>query len=129
MPYRFLADLVLLVHLGFILFVVAGGFLVLRWPRLAWLHLPVAAWGFAISVFRWTCPLTPLENWLRRGAGQAGYDGTFIDHYLTPLIYPRGLTPATSWAIAAGVLAINVAVYALLRRRSRVDGEPGGRAR
>jgi hypothetical protein len=114
-----LADLVVIVHGLFILFVVAGGLLVLRWPRVAWLHLPAAAWGVLIEWSGWICPLTPLENTLRQAAGQAGYSGGFVERYLLPLIYPAGLTPAVQLWLGAVVLAVNVAVYVLwwLRRR------------
>jgi len=114
-----LADLVVIVHGLFILFVVAGGLLVLRWPRVAWLHLPAAAWGVLIEWSGWICPLTPLENTLRQAAGQAGYSGGFVERYLLPLIYPAGLTPAVQLWLGAVVLALNVAVYALWWRRRR----------
>lgn len=109
---RLLADAVLLLHLAFILFVVLGGFLVWRLPRLAWIHLPAAAWGAFVEISGRLCPLTPLENHLRRLAGEAGYAGGFIEHYLVPLIYPAGLAPAAHWALGAGVIAINGAAYA-----------------
>ncbi|AEI78837.1 hypothetical protein CNE_1c35440 [Cupriavidus necator N-1] len=114
-----LADLVVIVHGLFILFVVAGGLLVLRWPRVAWLHLPAAAWGVLIEWSGWICPLTPLENTLRQAAGQAGYSGGFVERYLLPLIYPAGLTPAVQLWLGAVVLAVNVAVYVLWWRRRR----------
>ncbi|MGY2489809.1 DUF2784 domain-containing protein [Cupriavidus sp. CP313] len=114
-----LADLVVIVHGLFILFVVAGGLLVLRWPRVAWLHLPAAVWGVLIEWSGWICPLTPLENSLRQAAGQAGYSGGFVERYLLPLIYPAGLTPAVQLWLGAVVLAVNVAVYALWWRRRR----------
>ncbi|WP_316151839.1 DUF2784 domain-containing protein [Cupriavidus sp. BIC8F] len=114
-----LADLVVIVHGLFILFVVAGGLLVLRWPRVAWLHLPAAAWGVLIEWSGWICPLTPLENTLRQAAGQAGYSGGFVERYLLPLIYPAGLTPAVQLWLGAVVLAVNLAVYALWWRRRR----------
>ncbi|MCY1355130.1 hypothetical protein D9M69_415370 [compost metagenome] len=100
-----------LVHGLFILFVVAGGLLVLRWPRLAWLHLPAAAWGVLVELCRWLCPLTPLENYLRRAAGEAGYAGGFVERYLIPLIYPAGLTPRIQLWLGVAVLLINVLVY------------------
>ena len=118
----FAADLVVVLHLAFILFVVAGGLLVLRWPRLAWAHLPVVAWGAGIELIGWICPLTPLENALRRAAGQAGYAGGFIEHYLMPLIYPAGLTREIQLALGLFVLVVNLAIYtvvALRWRRSR----------
>lgn len=111
MLLRLAADAVVLVHLLFILFVLGGGLLVLRWPRLALLHLPVAAWGVAVELLHLYCPLTPLENRLRQAAGQAGYDGGFVEHYLIPLIYPAGLTPQTQLWLGALVLAINLPVY------------------
>ncbi|EYS97536.1 membrane protein [Cupriavidus sp. SK-4] len=114
-----LADLVVIVHGLFILFVVAGGLLVLRWPRVAWLHLPAAVWGVLIEWSGWICPLTPLENMLRRAAGQAGYSGGFVERYLLPLIYPAGLTPAVQLWLGLVVLVVNVAVYALWWRRRR----------
>jgi len=118
---RLLADAVLVLHLGFILFVVLGGFLVLRRLRLAWLHVPVVLWGAAIEFGGWICPLTPLEQWLREQGGEAAYTGGFIEHYLTSLIYPEGLTRNIQLLIGAGVLAINAAIYLRLwqRRRAR----------
>lgn len=127
MIYRWLADLTLVVHLVFIGFVVAGGLLVLRWPRLAWLHLPAAGWGVLIEVAGWFCPLTPLENHFRRAAGQAGYAGGFIEHYLTAAIYPAGLTRTVQWGIAAGVVLVNVAVYYVIWRRRRAPNRAAAR--
>lgn len=117
---RIAADLVVAIHFAFIAFVVVGGLLVWRWPRLAWLHLPVVAWGAGIELVGGVCPLTPLENMFRRAAGEAGYAGGFIEHYLLPLIYPAGLTRDVAVALGLFVLAVNAAVYAAiaLRRRS-----------
>ena len=117
MLYGLLADAVLLLHLGFILFVVCGGFLVWRCPRLAWLHLPAAAWGALIELGGWVCPLTPLENRLRRLGGGEAYAESFVAHYLMPLIYPAALTRELQIALGLGVVAINILAYAL---RSRV---------
>lgn len=128
MSYGLLADAVLLLHLAFILFVVLGGFLVWRWPRLAWLHLPAAAWGALIEFGDWPCPLTPLENHLRALAGEAGYAGGFIEHYLLPLIYPEALTRELQVAFGLGVVAINLAAYALGRRGAALS-RGGRRAR
>ena len=91
MLYRFLADAVVVIHLGFVLFVVAGGFLVLRWPRTAWVQLPAAAWGVLVEWSGWVCPLTPLENWLRLHGGVAGYAGGFVERYFLPVLYPASL--------------------------------------
>jgi len=124
MPYAALADLVLTLHLGFVVFAVAGGLLVLRWPRLAWVHLPAAAWGVAIELFGWTCPLTPLENELRRAAGAGAYTGGFVEHYLVPVVYPPGLTRTVQVALGVGLAAGNAGVYALAwrRRQRRASG-------
>ncbi|MDM0029481.1 DUF2784 domain-containing protein [Variovorax saccharolyticus] len=119
---RLLADAVLLLHGLFILFAVFGGLLVWRWPRLAWLHLPAAAWAGWVVSAGWICPLTPLENALRRSAGEAGYSGGFVEHYLLALIYPEGLTRPLQIALGLGVLLFNAALYArllVLRRRRK----------
>lgn len=113
------ADLVVLLHFAFILFAVFGALLLLRWPRLAWLHLPALAWAAGIMMVGGVCPLTPLEQRLRAIAGQAGYEGGFIEHYIMPLIYPPGLTREAQLAGAALLLAANSAVYALWLRRRR----------
>ncbi|MXW65552.1 MAG: DUF2784 domain-containing protein [Gemmatimonadales bacterium] len=120
MLYRVLADLVLVVHFLFIAFVVAGGFAAVRWPRLAWAHIPCFAWGALIEFAGWICPLTPLENDLRIASGQAGYSGGFIEHYLLPVIYPGALTREMQIWLGLSVLALNAVAYAwLLRRLSR----------
>ncbi|OLF54537.1 DUF2784 domain-containing protein [Pseudomonas chlororaphis] len=119
MLYRLAADALVSLHLAFILFVLLGGLLVLQWPRLAWLHLPAAAWGVAVEVFHLPCPLTAWENRLRQGAGQQGYGGGFIEQYLIPLIYPAGLTPRIQLGLGALVLLVNVLVYARLAWRRR----------
>jgi hypothetical protein len=121
MGYATLASLVLAVHLAFVLFVVAGGLLALRWPRVAWVHLPAAAWGAGIEFAGGICPLTPLENRLRELAGQAGYDGGFIEHYLLAWLYPDGLTPQVQVGLGLAVVVVNVAVYATVWRRHRAD--------
>ena len=100
-----------LLHFAFILFVVFGGLLVLRWPRLMWLHLPAAAWGVLIEFFGWWCPLTRWENHFLREAGRAGYDGGFVAHYIMPVIYPAGLTRGLEIAIGVFVLALNAVIY------------------
>lgn len=125
MGYSLLADLVVGLHLVFVLFVVLGGLFVLRWPRVAWLHLPAVAWGALIEWRGWICPLTPLEVALRRRAGEAGYQEGFLDHYVVPLLYPPGLTRELQLAMAAGVVVLNAAVYGALlwrRRRKRASG-------
>lgn len=121
MIYRLLADAVLVLHLGFIVFVLLGGFLVARWPRLAWLHVPAVVWGAWIEFTAGGCPLTPLEVSLRVRGGEAGYSGGFIEHYVAGLIYPGGLTRTAQAVLGALALAINGAVYGrvLARRRAR----------
>lgn len=119
MLYRLAADGVLVLHAAFVLFVVLGGLLVLRRPRLAWVHLPAAAWGAAIEFWGWICPLTPLEQALRRRGGEAGYTGGFVEHYVVALLYPQGLTRGLQLAIGLFVLAVNLAVYAWVWRRAR----------
>jgi len=124
MVFSLAAAAVLLLHLAFVLFVVFGALLLVRWPRLAWLHLPAAAWGFFIELTGRLCPLTTLENLLRTRAGLAGYGESFIEHYLLRLIYPGSLTREMGLALAVGVLAINLLLYGWvlcqprLRRRS-----------
>lgn len=116
-----LADLTVLLHFAFILFVVAGALLVLRWPRAAWVHLPAAAWGASIEFFGWMCPLTPLENALRRAGGAEGYPGGFIERYLLPIIYPGELTRELQLVLGSGVILINVGLYAVAWRRHRAS--------
>ena len=120
MPYRFAADAVLAAHLAFVLFVVFGGLLVLKRPRLAWLHFPAVAWAAFVELSGSICPLTPLEVTLRRGAGEAGYGGDFVEHYLVALIYPAGLTRELQMTMGAAVLLINLGVYLVLWRRRAI---------
>ena len=124
MVYSLLADAVLLFHFAFILFVGGGGLVALWWKQAPWLHLPVAAWGVYIELSGNVCPLTPLENSLRRMAGEEGYSGGFIEHYLLPIIYPSGLTREVQIALAALVVVLNVTIYAFVwmrRRREQQD--------
>ena len=117
MAYRILADTVLVIHLSFILFVVAGGFLV-RWRSgVAWVHIPAVAWGALIEFMGWICPLTPLEIWARSRAGETGYTGGFIEHYLLPVVYPSALTHEVQIALGALVLIVNLFIYAWIFRR------------
>ena len=103
----------------FVLFVVLGGLVVLRWPRLAYLHLPAATWGVVIEFAGWVCPLTPLEQSLRLKAGEQGYSGSFIEHYLLPLLYPSALTRTIQVALGIIVIAVNLGIYGYLLRRRR----------
>jgi hypothetical protein len=118
-----MADLLATAHLAFVLFVVLGGFLVLRWPRMAWLHIPAAAWGACIELMGWICPLTPLENRLRLEAGLEGFEGGFVEHYLLPVLYPAHLSRSLQILLGLGVLLINAVLYGVVlskrRRHSR----------
>jgi len=120
MLFRFAADAVLLLHLAFILFALCGAVLALRWPRMWRIHLPAALWAVGIELMGAVCPLTYLEVELRMRAGQQGYAEGFIEHYLLPLIYPAGLTPAVQYVLAGVVLGVNLVLYAWLwLRRNR----------
>lgn len=123
MIYRWLADVTVVVHGAFVLFVMAGAFLALRWRWLVWLHVPAAIWGVLIEYAGWICPLTPLENALRARAGESGYTGDFIEHYVLRALYPQGLTRTTQWVLGSLALGVNVAGYALLIRQSRSRGD------
>ena len=111
MPYGILADIVVLIHLAFVIFAVLGAFLIIWRPWILWLHLPAIFWAIWIEMTGGICPLTPLENWLRNRAGQGGYRGDFVEHYLMPVLYPPGLT--RNMQILSGVLVIlaNLAIY------------------
>ncbi len=121
MLLRIAADLIVLVHFAFVIFVVAGGLLALKWPKMAYLHIPAAVWGAWIGFANWICPLTPLENHLRLLAGEAGYAGGFIEHYITRILYPAGLTAGMRVMLGVAVVAANLMVYRVYfaRRRSR----------
>ena len=116
---RIAADAVLVVHFAFVLFVVLGGLLVLRRPKLAWVHAPAVAWAAFVELSGRTCPLTPLENALRHAASNAAYTGDFLEHYLGTVLYPEGLTRGTQAVLGTAVLLINTAIYAAALLRSR----------
>ena len=124
MIYRLLADLTVVLHLAFVLFVVFGGLLLIRWPAMVWVHLPAAAWGAWVEFAGLICPLTPLENWLReRGGGQV-YGSSFVERYVVPTLYPEALSREQQWLLGGFVVAVNAAVYlgvfGLRARRRRV---------
>lgn len=119
MLYRALADVAVGLHFAFIVFVVFGAFAALRWRRIPWLHVPAALWGVAIELGGWICPLTPLENRLRQLAGSAGYEGSFLERYLLPIIYPADLTREIQVTLGLLVLAINAVAYAWIWRTRR----------
>ncbi len=114
MLYRAAADGILILHLGFVLFVVLGAALAFRWPKVIWIHLPAAAWGAFMEVAGRVCPLTPLEIWLRHRGGEAGYLGGFVEHYLVPLLYPPHLTSDLQLMLGAVVVVVNAGLYGWL---------------
>lgn len=114
MYFRFLADSVVLTHLAFIVFVISGGFIAWRHRSALLVHVPALIWGLWIEWSGWICPLTPLENHLRERAGESGYGGGFIEHYIIPVIYPPGLTHGMQWLLGAALLAVNAVAYGRL---------------
>jgi len=123
---RLAADVVVLVHLAFILFVAVGGLLVLRRPRVAWAHVPAVVWGVLVELAGWICPLTPLENRLRAAAGETAYTGAFIDRYIVPIVYPAGLTRGMQLALGAMVIGVNLLIYGGLVLRKYRHGSREG---
>jgi len=119
MAYRIGAELVVLLHFAFVVFVVLGGLIAAWWPRAALVHVPAALWGAATALFGIVCPLTPLEQRLRRLAGDTGYEGGFIEHYLLPILYPGELTRALQIGLGAAAILVNAAIYAWVITRSR----------
>ena len=117
--YGILAGVIIVAHFLFIAFVAAGGLLVLRWPSLAWVHLPAVVWGVVVELTGWICPLTPLENYLRQLAGKSSYSGDFIEQYLIPIIYPANLTAATQYILGGLVIVVNLILYFLVIRKQR----------
>jgi hypothetical protein len=117
--YLLLADTVAVFHFLFVVFAVAGGLLVLRWPKAAWVHVPAAVWGTLVELMGWVCPLTPLEDRLRVLGGSAEEQGDFVTRYLLPVLYPERLTPAVQRVLGALVVAVNVVVYGFVVRRRR----------
>lgn len=119
MLYRLLADLILVLHAAFVAFALFGGLLLLRRPRVVWLHLPALGWGVLVQWADWICPLTPLENRFRLLGGEAGYEGGFIEHYIMLLLYPDALTLELRYLLGAVLLGVNAAVYGHLIFRKR----------
>ena len=118
--YALLANLVVGAHLAFVAFVVLGGLLVLRWPLVAWAHIPCAAWGALVALMGWICPLTPLEQEFRSRAGVGSYGTSFLEHYVIPVLYPGALTREIQIGLGLGVVVLNAAVYAVVWRRRRI---------
>lgn len=118
MYWKLSADAVVLAHFAFVAFVIGGGFLTWRYPLAAFAHVPALLWGIWIELSGWICPLTPLENDLRERAGQVGYQGGFIEHYIIPVLYPPGLTHEVQWVLAGLLIATNAAAYGVRIRRA-----------
>lgn len=131
MMYGAAADLLVVFHLAFVLFVALGGLLVFRWGVMAFIHLPALLYGALLEFHGWICPLTPLENHLRVLAGRMAYEGSFVAQYLEPLLYPVGLTRDHQILLGAGLVILNLAIYGILlirffgRRRSPLGADPG----
>lgn len=122
MGYRLLADFVVILHFGFLLFTVLGGLFVFRWRWFPWIHLPAAIWGGFVEMTGRLCPLTVLENWLRRTGGGSGYERDFIDRYVVPIVYPPGLTRETQAVLGALLVLVNSAIYVMAWRSRRRAG-------
>ena len=124
MIYSFLADLLVVFHLVFILYVMAGALLIFKWPKTLWLNMPACFWGMTVEITGWICPLTPWEIQLRRLAGEEGYTGSFIEHYLIPIIYPSGLTREVQMVLGGTVLIVNLCLYTLILIKKRKRKTP-----
>ena len=115
--FELLSGLTVIVHLVFVMFVIAGGLLVIHWPWLMCLHITAVIWAAAVELFGWICPLTPLENWFRQGSGQSPYETDFVERWVVPLLYPHGLTREVQIVLGLFVIIVNLSVYAWLYRR------------
>ena len=128
MYYLVLADIVVLIHLAFIVFALLGAVLAIRWPVVLWIHLPMAIWGALVEFSGWICPLTPLENWLRLQGGASKYPGDFLAHYILPILYPVGLTRKVQIILGAVVVVVNLSIYGYIfyrYRQMRRNRQPG----
>jgi len=121
--FRIAADGMVVIHLAFILFVILGGLTLFKWPWMIWVHVPAAVWGGLVELFGAPCPLTPLENYLRRAGQTEAYSGGFIDHYIMPIVYPPGLTRQTQVVLGVVILAVNFAIYFKFLTRKAKAGE------
>jgi hypothetical protein len=131
MVYNFLSNLVVFLHLLFILFVCLGAFLVIKWPRIVWIHIPFALWGIVVEYFNMLCPLTPLENYFRKMSGGNTYETDFIERYFVPLIYPETLTRNLQFVLGSIVIVLNFAIYGFIlykriKKRSKSVSKKSG---
>jgi hypothetical protein len=118
MVYRLLADIVLIIHIAFVLYALLGAFLVLKWRWTVWVHLPAAFWAAFIEFTGWICPLTPLENMLRHQARDSVYHTGFIEHYILPVLYPAALNENTQFILGIIVLLVNLSIYGWIFKRA-----------
>jgi uncharacterized protein DUF2784 len=116
--YQLLADLVVGLHFAFVVFVIFGALLAMKWRRVMWLHVSAAFWGALVEFSGWICPLTPLEVWLRRRAGEDSYRSDFVARYLLPVLYPQGLTRGMQIVLGTFVVVINATIYSCVLRRN-----------
>ena len=121
--YRLAADGVVVIHLCFILFVFLGALTLFWRPWMIWIHVPAAVWGGLVELFGAPCPLTPMENLLRRAGNADAYSGGFIDHYIMPIVYPPGLTRETQVVLGVLILVLNFAIYFKFLTRKRAAKE------
>ncbi len=124
MWYRLCADIAVATHTAFVVFAVFGGLVALRWRKVIWLHVPAVLVAALAEFTGWICPLTPLENWFRVRGGEAGYTGSFIEHYIVPVLYPTGLTRRIQVVLGTAVVMLNLLVYAyiaVVRLRRKAD--------
>ena len=119
MWYRLLADLVVGLHAAFVLFALCGGWLIVKWPRVAWVHVPAVAWGVMVECTGWVCPLTPLENWVRAEGGGLYDEGDFIPRYVLPVLYPAEFSRQFQLTLGTFLAAVNAGIYGWLIRRYR----------
>ena len=124
MPPQFVAAVIVLIHLAYIIFVIAGGLLALRWRRIVWIHIPAVLWGALVEFTGWICPLTPLELLFRIRGGETPYEEGFVEHYILPLLYPADLTREIQVALGTIVVGVNVLIYWLVFRRTPVPVAP-----
>ena len=115
--FGLIADAIALLHFAFVLFVVLGVLIVMRWPRIAWLHVPAALWAALVEIAGWHCPLTPLERNYRQLAGEIAYSGDFVANYILPMLYPSGLTREIQIGLGVTVIVGNGLAYWLVARR------------
>ena len=119
MVFQLLADVVVIFHLAFVAFALFGGLLIMKWRRVAWIHVPSVVWAVFIEFTGMICPLTPLENFLRRKSGATGYESGFVEHYIIPILYPESLENSVQIILGILVIVVNADIYAWVFRQSK----------